>query len=209
MWMRSATSKTCGMLWLMRTIGRPRFFDVEDELQHPPRLLDAERRRRLVHDDDAAAEGRGARDRDALALAARERLHRLVDVLDREQAQLGRASRAPPAACARGRACGTHCPSDARLAQLAAEEQFVGDARAPATAPGSGRPSRCRPRVHPCGERKLDRLAVEPDLAGIGNDRAGERLDQGRLAGAVVADDGEDLAGIELEIGVVERVTRP
>ncbi len=26
MWMRSATSKTCGMLWLMRMIGRPRFF---------------------------------------------------------------------------------------------------------------------------------------------------------------------------------------
>ena len=48
-------------------------------------------------------------------------------------------------------------------------------------------------------------LAGEPDLAGVGRDRAAERLDQRRLAGAVVADDGEDLVGIEVEVGVVER----
>ena len=48
-------------------------------------------------------------------------------------------------------------------------------------------------------------LAAEPDFAGIGDHRAAERLDQRRFAGAVVADDREDLAGIKIEIGVVER----
>ena len=52
---------------------------------------------------------------------------------------------------------------------------------------------------------KLTDLAVEPDLALVGHDRAGDRLDQRRLAGAVVADDGEDLARIEVEVGMVER----
>ena len=35
--------------------------------------------------------------------------------------------------------------------------------------------------------------------------RAGERLDQAGLAGAVVADDGQDLAGQQVEVGAVER----
>ena len=43
------------------------------------------------------------------------------------------------------------------------------------------------------------------DLAGIGDDGAGERLDQRRLAGAVVADHAEDLARHEIEIGVIQR----
>ena len=51
----------------------------------------------------------------------------------------------------------------------------------------------------------MHRLAVQQDLAGIGDDRAGERLDQRRLAGAVVADHAEDLVRHEVEVGVVER----
>ena len=35
--------------------------------------------------------------------------------------------------------------------------------------------------------------------------RAGQRLDQRGLARAVVADDGEDLAGQQLEVGAVQR----
>ena len=38
MWMRSATSNTCGMLWLIRTIGRPRVAHVEDQLEHLARI---------------------------------------------------------------------------------------------------------------------------------------------------------------------------
>ena len=68
---------------------------VEHQLEHLARFLDAERRRRLVHDDDAAAEGRGPRHRHALALAAGQRLDRLVDVLDGQQAELVELLRAP------------------------------------------------------------------------------------------------------------------
>src|SRR6185436_18641495 len=52
---------------------------------------------------------------------------------------------------------------------------------------------------------EMDQLAVEPDLAFVRLQRARQRLDQRRLAGAVVADDREDLAGVELEVGAVQR----
>jgi hypothetical protein len=38
---------------------------------------------------------------------------------------------------------------------------------------------------------------------------AGEQLDQRRLAGPVLADDGVDLAGLEGEVDRLERVGRP
>ncbi len=102
--------------------------DVEDQLEHLARFLDAERRRRLVHDDDAAAEGRRARHRDALALAAGQRLHRLADVLDGEQAERVQVARAPPRCMpAAVEQCGSTLPSEPGLAPLAAEEQVVGD----------------------------------------------------------------------------------
>ena len=79
---------------------------------------------------DAAAEGGGAGDRDALALAARERLHGLADVLDRQQAERGqvlaRASRCMLGAVEHAE----DTAQEARLAPLAAEEHVVGDARA-------------------------------------------------------------------------------
>ena len=58
------------------------------------------------------------------------------------------------------------------------------------------------PRLH----RRLEvhRLALERDLAVVGDHGAGNRLDERRFAGAVVADDGEDFARIEIEIGMVE-----
>ena len=52
---------------------------------------------------------------------------------------------------------------------------------------------------------KLDRLSVQQHLAFVGNERAGQRLDQRGLARAVVADDGEDLAGQQLEVGAIQR----
>jgi len=69
-------------------IGRPRFLDVEDQFENAARFLDAERGCGLVHDNDALGEGGGARHRHALALAARQRLDRLMDVLDRHQAKV-------------------------------------------------------------------------------------------------------------------------
>ena len=61
---------------------QPVVADALDELEHLPGLLDAERGRRLVHDHELARPRRGARHRDALALAARERLHRLAHGAD-------------------------------------------------------------------------------------------------------------------------------
>ena len=51
----------------------------------------------------------------------------------------------------------------------------------------------------------MHNLPAKPDFSGIGDHRAAKRLDQRRLSGAVVADDREDLAGIEVEVGMIER----
>ena len=52
---------------------------------------------------------------------------------------------------------------------------------------------------------EVDDLAVELDLAFVGDRGARQRLDQRRLAGAVVADHCEDLAGAQFEVGAVQR----
>ena len=205
MWMRSATSKTCGMLWLIRTIGRPLPLHVEDQLQHLARFLDAERRRRLVHDDDPAAEGGGAHHGHALALAAGERLDRLVDVLDGHQAERVELLRAPPSASSAGRAVRNQSPEEARLAPLAAEEQVVGDRERRRQREVLVDGLDARPCAPPCGERKCTTSPSRRISPWSGSDGAGERLDQRRLAGAVVADHGQDLARHQVEIGMVER----
>ncbi len=53
-----------------------------------------------------------------------------------------------------------------------------------------------------------DRLAVEDDLAAVGRVDAGDALDQRRLAGAVVADEGHHLTRPHLEVDVGERMHR-
>src|SRR4029079_5771573 len=52
---------------------------------------------------------------------------------------------------------------------------------------------------------KLDRLSVQKHLAFVRNERAGQRLDKRGLARTVVADDGENLAGQQLEVGTIQR----
>jgi hypothetical protein len=92
----------------------------------------------------------------------------------------------------------------ARFADLAAEEHVVGDRqrRRQRQVLVDGLDAGVA-RLHRRAELHL--LAFEADLAFIRGDRARYRLDQRGLAGAVIADDGEDFAGIEVEIGVVER----
>ena len=68
--MRSATSKTSGMLWLMRTTARPCSRTRAMRSSTLRGLHDAERGGRLVHEDDLAWPSRPRGDRDALALAA-------------------------------------------------------------------------------------------------------------------------------------------
>src|SRR3954468_20164021 len=51
----------------------------------------------------------------------------------------------------------------------------------------------------------MHRLAVEQDLAGVRDDGTGQRLDQRRLARAVVTDDRQHLPRAQLEVGTGER----
>src|SRR5689334_23247762 len=175
---------------------------VQDQLQDAARFLDAERGGRLVHDHDLAAEGGGARDRDTLTLAAAQGFHRLIDILDGEKAKLGQLL-----------ACD---PLHARLVELAEpraqravrpdltpQEQIVDDRQ------GGGQSEilidRFDSRVARIHRRaEMDRLAVHQDLAVVRRDRAGQRLDQCRLAGAVVADHRQDLARIKVEFRMIE-----
>src|SRR5690606_31330955 len=51
---------------------------------------------------------------------------------------------------------------------------------------------------------EVDRPAFQPDLAFVRRDGAGDRLDHRGFSGPVVADNGKNLARIEIEVGVVE-----
>src|SRR5581483_2362339 len=55
---------------------------------------------------------------------------------------------------------------------------------------------------------KSERRAGQADLAGIGAIDPRYVLDQGRLAGTVIPDDGKHLAGIEIEIDAAQRLDR-
>ena len=60
-------------------------------------------------------------------------------------------------------------------------------------------------RLRFAGRADVDRAPVEPDLALVAPERAGHDLDQGRLPGPVLAHEGVDLAGLDLEIHALER----
>src|SRR6516225_9361847 len=180
---------------------KPALLHVEDQLEHAPRLLDAQRRRRLVHDDHAPREGGRSRNRDALALTARQRLDRLVDVLDRHQSELVELIARK---LLHGGAVETakQAPDWPGRANLAPEEHVVRDRQ-------GGREREVLVDGFDSRLARVDRgakmhgLAGEPDLARVRDDRATESLDQRRFASAIVADHGEDLVGIEIEVGMV------
>ncbi len=54
-------------------------------------------------------------------------------------------------------------------------------------------------------DERIDRPAVQVDLAALGRIDAREDLDQGRLAGAVLAEQRVHLAALDLEVDGVER----
>src|SRR3989344_701328 len=172
-----------------------------DQLQHHVALLHAEGGSGLVHDDHMARKRCRARHSHALALAARERLDRLRHGADADL-QLGHA----------GHAFFEHlflvehaqrAAQQSGAAQLAAEEQVFGN--------GHGR-GHGQVLVHgfdaraACvdGALELDALAVEQDLAFVGHGGARQRLDETRLARAVVADHGQDFTGAQFKVGAVE-----
>src|SRR5438105_1349387 len=175
---------------------------VEHELQHLARLFDSERGGGLVHDHHPRAEGGGARHGDALRVAAREGLHRLVHTLDSEQPEGGEplarlAAHAGPVQVAEERS------DQPGPAPLAAEEHVLGHGQRRRQRQvlvdglDAGGPSVQR-------RAEVDRPAVHQDLTGVGPEGPRQDLDHGGLAGAVVADHSQYLARLEVEVGVVD-----
>ncbi len=154
-----------------------------------------QRRRRLVEDQDARLPGQGLGDLDQLASRQRKLLDQCqrMDVLGAgpRQRRFGHA------------ALGT-AVDQAEAARRIADGDVVGhrqigDQRQLLEDAGDAR------RLGRCRRWERDRLAVEQHPAFIGHDDAGHDLDQGRLAGAVLAQHGMDPAGLDHQLGAVER----
>ena len=112
----------------------------------------------------------------------------------RPRAPPSRARRAPASRRAPSRAC--RAPGRGRGSRRC---------RGCRTARGPGRRSRSRGgwRRSACGWRPR---GPRSGSAAVGRLRAGDGLDQRRLAGAVVAHEGDDLARVDLEVHVDERL---
>src|SRR3984957_16815996 len=186
---------------------QPTLLHIKNEFEHAARFLDPERGGRLVHDDDALGEGRGARHSNPLTLAAGQGFDGLMDILDRHKAEIVQFL---PREFRHASAIGRSEPlsHDPWRPRLAAEEHVVGDRQ---------RRRESQSLIHGLdarfarGDRRgeVNDFSTKPNLAGVGNDRAAKSLDQRRLARAIVPNDGEDLAWKEVEVGVVERGDPP
>ena len=155
----------------------------------------AERRGRLVHDDEPRAHGERARDLDELLLGDREianQRHRVALEADPVGDRAGLLGEAPPA-------------DEEPRARLAADEHVLGDRHVG----GEGEflvDGDDAGALGVVGRREGDRLAEELDLARVGAVRAGQDLEQRRLAGAVLAEQGVDLGRPDFEMDVLERL---
>ena len=171
---------------------------VADDREQALDLVRRERRRRLVEDQDARLDRQRLGDLDELLVGHRQAADRRADVeLDvelLEQGLRGPPRRAPvedPEPAGRGVA-DEHVLGDGQVREEARLLVDDGDAEGA----GVG------------GAVDLGRLAVERDRAAVGLVDAGQDLDQRALAGAVLADQGVDLARDEVERDVVERLGR-
>ena len=169
------------------------------EMEDLRRLGQRQRRRRLVEDDQIGLLVDGAGDRDALALAAGQ----LADDRVRREHLRGEADLAHQPL---GLADFLVDLEEAEAAgELAAHEDVADDRlldrERPVLEHGLDA-GLARPRRVPAGHR----LAAHDDLAAGRRDHAGEDLDQRRLAGAVVADQADDLADVDVQADAAERV---
>ena len=153
----------------------------------------------LVGDDRARVLHEQARERAALLLAAREPRGALVN-LARDADLLERGERAPALA---GRDQGGERAPQAPPAEPAGED-VVDDAEAGHElvllvdhADEAGQLA--------TGLERIERAAVDPDRAAVGADHTGQQVQQRGLAGAARPDDGDGLAGGDLEAERRER----
>ena len=153
---------------------------ADDDGGEPKADLVAQEHARVGH--ERAPDGRH------LLLAARQRLRRRLAPLDEHRKQVVDALERPIAGLAPAVGADPQVLLDAERREQAPPLRHQGDAE-----------------PHDLGRRQAaDRPAVEHDAAGLCRQEAGDGLEEGRLAGAVGADDGERLARVELEVDAVE-----
>ena len=173
--------------------------DPADEVERLPGLGHRQPHRRLVEDDQLGLEVERPGDRDALALAARHRADERVgrDRLRREAQEL-----------------------EHQLLGFGAHRRHVEqpDAARPLAAHEDVPPERLLvgqgpllvdgldPEVAGALHREvMDLLSLPPDRAGVGRVEPGDDLDQRRLAGAVVAEQPDDLVDADRDADVLQR----
>ena len=170
------------------------------EVQHHPRLGDAERSRRLVHDHQLRFPEHGLRDRHRLPLAARERGHRLADRAHGRHGEAGEGLA--------GRFLHRLLVEEDAVLSLPSQEHVLHDVQVVTEReilvdgldPERGGLAR---GANP------NRLSVPEDLPALRSVDPGDALDHHRLAGPVVADERGHLACPYVQVHVDERLHRP
>src|SRR6266536_400917 len=176
-----------------------------DEVEHLAGGHHPERRGRLVQEQHLAGPGDRPRHRHALALAPGEALDRRGRALHPDAEALEGVAGLPAHRLVVEQAE----PAEHPAADLLPAKEEVGGG---VEVRGQGEvlvdgldPDRAR------GDRarQRDPATLEADLAPVGLQRAGQDLDQGRLARAVVADQGDHLPGGGGEVGPTQRADVP
>ena len=170
--------------------------EVLDQLEELHDLMRGERRRRLVHDEDADIQRNRLGDLDRLLGGERQPARRAAHVEGHAEGGedlLGLTEHLPPIG---DRAAALMADEDVlRHVEIGEEERLLVDCR-DAVALRLG------------GAADRDRLAGQEDLAAVRLVDAGHDLDQRRLAGAVLAEERVHLAGMEGQRDGLERLGR-
>jgi hypothetical protein len=166
--------------------------------QHAEQMIGfriGERRRRFVEHEDPAIKGERARDLEELAVSGRQRAGERVRIDPQRQStehrlRAGAHRRLIKAAEAADLPAAENVGRDAEVRQA---QHLLVD-HADAVLDGLARAGRGK------------RLAAPADLAAIGLDQPGQDLQQRRLAGAVLADEGVRFALGDIEADAAQRV---
>jgi hypothetical protein len=176
--------------------GGPVCLQVAHELHHLLGLGDTERRGRLVHDHELGAVNERPRDRHRLPLTAGEQ---------RDGDANGGKVDADALEQLLGLGAATFLVDEGASRELRAEEKVGGDvAGVDQRQILVDRRDAGFHRVLGAGQGQG--LTVEQQLALVRRVETGDDLDQRGLARAVVAEQGQDLAGADLEVDVLERL---
>ena len=175
---------------------RPSLVQAADDAEHVLDHRGREAQRRLVEHDELGPPHQAAADRHHLLLAARKRAGELAPPLGEARKQLVHIARAL------GRLARAPRPHHR------AHREIVGDRQVSGKSAGPRRPGRCRDAQMRCARPAGDVLALEADAAARRALHAGDGADERGLAGAIGADDGDDLARRHLERDVARAPAR-